>query len=338
MGEKRQTIKEIAKLAGVSPTAVSFVINGHNGVSDATREKVLSVIKMTGFVPNAASQRLTMKKSFNIALIYPKRASPFSDLYYCEIVSGLTEYLTLAKYNMVFVPLQDDLSSDVPDIIQRQDADGAVFLQSVSSAMLGRLDELTFPYLLIDLHKNESHHTHVSLNCEDVMQLAVQYLLDKGHRRIAFLGSDVVPNYYIRCFTGYQRSMTAAKLTIQPEWLQTGANDQATSAQAIDHLLACTSPPTALCCMSDLSAIHAIKHAQSMGITIPDELSFISVDDILLSRFITPTLTAISYDKPGMGRIAGELLIKKIGGAPVQSKTVDELTVCERESVAVVPY
>lgn len=332
--EKKMTIKEIAKLSGVSPTAVSFVLNGKTGVSDSTREKVLSVIEMTNFVPNVASKRLTLKKSFNVALIYPASASPFTDMFYCEITAGLTEYLTEEKYNVVFVPIQDASLTEVPDIIKIQDADGAIFLQRVDKLLLDKLDEMDFPYLLIDIHENDTKNIHVSLDCEKLVYEAAQYFISRGHQKLAFLGADWLPGYYIRCFGGYQRALGEAGLGIMPGWIQTGANDEEGVYRCMEQILSSPVLPTAVCCMSDMQAIQGIHYCQEKGFRVPEDLSFIGIDDIVLSRYITPPLTTLTYDKPGMGRTAGNLLLKKLNGEKTEPRIITEFGVAERKSVS----
>ena len=334
MSEKKMTIHEIAKLSGVSPTAVSFVINGKSGVSEATRQKVLSVIEANHFVPNAASQRLTTKKSYNVALIYPYSASPFTDMYYREITSSLTEALTEANYNVVLVPTPDSALSEIPSIIRRQDADGAIFLQRTDTALLDQLDELRFPYLLIDLHDIDEKHTHVSLDSERMMEECVRYLYQCGHRKIAFLGSNKLPSYYIRCFSGYQRGLAQANLSMFAGWIQTEANDAVSAGECIDRLLSLPQRPTSLCCTSDLCAIQAIQHCQKIGVPVPEQLSFISIDDILLSQYITPALTCIRCPKEDMGRQAAKLMLKKISGETVQTCIFEDFKLIERDSVA----
>lgn len=334
MNTKKVTIKEIAKLAGVSPTAVSFVLNGRSGVSDETRKKVQSVIEMTNFIPNAASKRLTLKRSFNVALIYPNSASPFTDMFYCEIVAGLTEYLTEEKYNVVFVPIKDTTLTEIPDIIRIQDADGAIFLQGIDKLLLDKLDEIQFPYLLIDLHENNDKVTHVSLDCESLIYRSVEYLVGKGHRNIAFLGSEWLPGYYIRCFTGYQKGLAEFGLGIQPGWIQTGANTPESIGACVENLWNGQVRPTAVCCMSDMEAIHGIGYCLGHGIGVPEDLSFISIDDIILSHYITPPLTTLTYDKANMGRLAGELLLKKIEGIETSPYIVREFGITERGSVS----
>ena len=334
VGPKRLTIDDIAKMSGVSPTAVSFVLNGKNGISAATREKVSEVIKATGFRPNASSRRLSFQKSFNIALIYPSSASPFSDLYYYEISRGLTERLSEADYNVVFTHLKSSGKSDaLPRILLQRDADGAILLQDMDASLLSEIDNLGIPFVMIDIHTPDRTHTHVSVDSEKSIYVAVKYLIAHGHTRIAFCGSDWLPSYYLQCLTGYQNALAEHNLPIQPAWIQKGANDRQGTEDCIDNILSCAEIPTAVCCVGDIHAIDAINAAKARGLSVPADLSFISIDDILLSRYIDPPLTTVGFDKPRMGQVAAELLLAKMTGAAVESVIVDSDQIIERKSV-----
>jgi len=332
---KRLTIDDIAKLAGVSPTAVSFVINGKDGIGAATREKVNAVIEATGFRPNVTSRKLSFRKSFNIALIYPSSASPFSDLYYYEIARGLTEKFSEHEYNVVFASLNVTNSShtELPKILKNRDADGAVLLQDMDLSILSDIDNLEIPYVLIDIHTNDFLHTHVSVDSEKSIYEAVKYLIKNGHKKIAFLGSDWLPSYYLQCLNGYQKALGEYNLPIHPSWIQKHANNQKGTEDCINTILECRERPTAICCMGDIYAIDAISIVKAMGLSVPKDMSFISIDDIILSRYIDPPLTTISYDKQLMGQIAAELLLGKIAGNFVESVIVESDTIIERMSV-----
>lgn len=333
-GQKRLKIDDIARLAGVSPTAVSFVLNGKDGISPATREKVNAVIEATGFSPNASSRRLSFQKSFNIALIYPPSASPFSDLYYYEIARGLTEKLSEKDYNVVFAGLHANGDGySLPKILLHHDADGAVLMQDMDPAIYTAIDNLGIPYILVDIHAPDRIHTHVSVDSEKSIYKAVIYLIEHGHVKIAFLGSDWLPSYYLQCLTGYQKALGEHNLTIHPAWLQKNANDQQGTENCMKAILACPDRPTAICCMGDIHAIDAMNAAKANGLSIPGDLSFISIDDILLSRYIDPPLTTVSYEKQHMGKIAAELLTGKMSGCEVGSLIVDSDKIIERQSV-----
>ena len=111
---KKLTIKEIAKMAGVSVTAVSFVLNEKPGVSEETRKKVQAIIEETGFKPSLNSKRLVLNKSFNISLIVNPYSSPFEDLFYFEIMNGILSQGTKHGYNIVINKLQGNLDKKIP--------------------------------------------------------------------------------------------------------------------------------------------------------------------------------------------------------------------------------
>lgn len=333
MENKKMTIKEIASLSGVSQTAVSFVLNERPGVSESTREKVQSVIRMTNYTPNAASQRLTMKKSFNIALIYPSLASPFTDMFYCEVADGLTEELTKAHYNAVFCPFSEAQLNDAPQIIRRQDADGAVFLQRVGTALLDQLDEQGFPYVLLDIHETDEKHTNVSFDCESFLYGAVEYLVGRGHSNIAFWGLDILPSYYLRCFTGYQKALSHFRLPLETHWIQHSSDLKESVLRGMKRLWEGEKRPTAVCCTSDMLAALAMNAARELGIGVPEELSFIGVDDIILSEYIEPPLTTVNCRKRKMGRLAAQLLLRKINLEEADTEIIREFHIVERQSV-----
>jgi LacI family transcriptional regulator len=331
---KRLTIADIARLSGVSPTAVSFVMNGREGVSEATRVKVNSFIEATGFRPNASSRRLSCKKSFNIAILYPPSASPFTDLYYFEVARGLTEKLSQEGFNVVVTSLDNSRDGiTLPRILLHRDADGVVVLQDVDPSVLSGIDGLGIPYVLVDIHVQDRIHTHVSVDSEISIHTAMNYLIAHGHERIAFLGSDWLSSYYMQCVTGYRKALDERNLPIQPAWLQKDAFDTQHTEACMDAILSCPDRPSAVCCMGDMLAIDAMDLVKRRGLSIPEDLSFISIDDIILSRYVDPPLTTIVYDKLAMGRTAAELLLSKIAGNPVDSAILESGAIVERKTV-----
>ena len=184
MALQRATIKDIARIAEVSQSAVSMVLNDRGGLSESTREKILRTIKDMDYHPSAASQRLVHKKSFNIAFMYPIKMSPFSDLFYNEVASGLTLELTENQLNVVFVPLTiSDDECEIPNIINKQDADGVVCLHDTPTIILDRLDELELPYVLLDWQSATDGRPNISFDCEQSMFKATIYLIQKGHKK-----------------------------------------------------------------------------------------------------------------------------------------------------------
>lgn len=331
---ERLTIKQIAALSKVSPTTVSFVLNGNGSVSDATRRRVLGIIEATHYVPSAASQQLSSKRSGNIALIYPAGASPFVDLFYCEVTEGLTAALTQAGYRAVFCPFQAGSLTEIPEIIRREDADGAIFFQDAGRSVLDSLDAMHFPFLVLDSSEASYPYASVTVDYESFMLTEVDYLVKKGHTQIAFWGRDTLPSYYMRCFSGYQKAIAVHHLPIEAHWVQ---HYNGSDTQAIDRMEQLWQyperRPTALCCSSDLSAISAIHAAKTLGIRVPEDLSVIAMDDISISRYISPPLTTVRCKKKTMGKSAAALLLRIIQGKQPAAIRVQAADVRERSTV-----
>ena len=336
MMPEKLTIRDIAKMAGVSPTVVSFVINGKDGVNIHTREKVLEIIKSTGFTPNLSSRRLTLKKSFNIGIAFIPSASPFNNLFYFEIAQGLLEKSKDYGYNIVFSGLEKTNNKYyLPDIIEKGDADGMIFLLDVDKMVLDSLAERNIPAVLIDFHGNTADIPCVSADYKRSAYVATRYLIEHGHQNIAFLSQNMVPNFYNQVFTGFSQALEQSDIMIPLNWVCT-ANDEEEVITAMKNLISGKRRPTAIFCSVDNLAIYAMAYLKKQGIRIPEDISFIGIDDILISKFVDPCLTSIRIDKREMGVRAMELIMKIIDGQQVENIIIQSDHIIARNSVATI--
>lgn len=334
-GMKRLTIKDIAKMSGFSPTVVSFVINNKPGVSDKTRKKVRQILEETNFRPSLNSRRLILKKSFNISIIIRKDSSPFNNLFYFEIAQGLLEKSKEYGYNIVFTDIPAfEQEVKLPDIIEQKDTDGVIFFQDTDTAVLNEIENLEVPYVVIDAHPGNDPYTCVRADYEKSAYTATNHLIEKGHNKIAFICSSYIPNFYTQVFLGYKKALNSYNISIPLSWLQMDAiDDEASAYDRMERILNTEEKPTAVFCATDMFAVSAIRCAKDNGYRVPDDISFIGIDDIMLSRYIEPRLTTIRIDKTMMGSLAMELLVKKIDGKKVESITVMSDNIIIRDSV-----
>jgi DNA-binding LacI/PurR family transcriptional regulator len=330
------TIKEIAKMAKVSPTAVSFVLNNRKGVSDRTRQAVLKIIKSTNFIPNKSSQRLSLKKSFNICLAMNPASSPFSDFFYFDVTRGIVEASNRYDYSLLLCQLNYDENDGglIPKSVSNQDADGIIFLQDTPEAILDGVAALGVPFVLVDAQADvDEKYTTINPNSERSAYTATKYLIKKGHRNIGFIGSSYLPRFYTQTYTGFLHALSDNGLQVNPAWVFQNAHDEISACQCMEAILNTGKLPTAVFCAGDLYAIGAIRGVQQRGYPVPERISFIGMDDIILSSHITPPLTTISYNTFDMGKLAVDLLMKKIRGETVRSHTVPSENLIERASV-----
>ena len=328
------TIREIARMAGVSPTAVSFVLNNKDGVSEETRRIVNEVIERTNFKPSLNSRRLFFKKSYNISIVIKNTSSPFNDLFYFEIAKGLLQKSKEFGYNIVFTDIAVK-GNDIllPDIIKNNDTDGVIFLQDTEKSILNEVSRHNIPFVIVDSHTTIDEETCINADYELSARVAVRHLIENGHRDIGFIGSSFIPEFYLQAFSGYKNTLAEFNLPLQPAWIQTDATDENSSYGCMERILGSKSVPTAVFCPADMFAIGAIGCAKNKGYRIPADISFVAIDDILLSRYYEPKLTTIKIDKENMGYLAMESIVKKIEGKPVDSIIVESGNLIVRDSV-----
>ncbi len=315
---KKLTVKEIAKMAGVSVTAVSFVLNDKPGVSAETRKKVQKIIQETGFRPNLNSKKLLLNKSFNISLMINSFSSPFEDLFYFEITRGILNRSRKYNYNIVMSkPVM--AQSELPDIVYSGDTDGMIFMQDISPALMEKAIASGVPFVVVDSHSTNEQVTSINPDYCSATHAATTYLIQHGHKDIAMIASKTVPEFYDQTFSGFEAALKEHNLTPNPDFCGLAATDEASAYEVAKNLFTEKNRPTAVVCTVDSFAIGAMRCAKDMNLSIPKDVSFIGIDDILLSRYIEPKLTTIGIDKVEMGALAMDLLQQKIKGKKTES-------------------
>lgn len=316
----KMTIKEVAQLANVSISAVSFVLNNKKGVSPETREKVQNIIKQVGYTPNPNSRRLIFNKTNNIVVLFKKSIAPLENYFYTEINNVILHECETRGYNLIFASM-DIINNEIefPNVIKSYDVDGIIFYGDVDILVLNGLEKYAIPYIVIDSHTPDAQFLSVTADYGAAAYTAMNHLVELGHRNIAYICNSLFTNLSAQTFTGYKKAIEEHDLTTNMQWIQIDANDEGSAYHCMKNILASHPLPTAVFCSSDIYAIAAIRCIKECGLKVPEDISVISIDDIIISRYTDPMLTTVKIDKIQMGRIAMDLLIKKIQEEPVKS-------------------
>lgn len=310
------TIYEIAKIAGVSPTTVSKVINNYPDVSDKTRARIKKILEEENFLPNSQAQFLSTKKTWTLGIVY------FEDLgvglnhpFFSGVIEGFKKQSDKYGYSLLFGSKNDRLKNDTfLDYFKYRCVEGvAIICTDPKDKETLELIESDFPIVVIDMFsKNTS--TVTSDNVEGC-NLAIKYLYDLGHRKIAHI-SGVSYSYNwpsaIRkeC---YIEAMDKLNLKILDGYIADGVNfDVSGGYEAMKDLLALEERPTAIFAACDKIAIGAIDAVKDAGLSVPDDISIIGFDDIEIAKYITPKLTTIRQNCDGIGKTAVDLLVEQI--------------------------
>jgi len=174
------------------------------------------------------------------------------------------------------------------------------------------LNKIKIPYVVIDSQKANPEYVSVKSDYELSSYVSTKYLIECGHKKIAFIGMSKVPDFYITSFNGYKRAISEHSLSFYPDWIQGDAYDDVSAYNCMKNILSSNEIPTAVFCAGDILAIGAMNCAHDMGYKIPYDISFSSIDNIAAAEYCRPKLTTIDIDKVGMGEKAIELLDAQI--------------------------
>ena len=328
------TINDIARMANVSKTTVSFVLNNKEGVSEKTRQNVLSIIEKTNYKPELNSKRLYYHKSFTIAVVFDKSAPAFDNMFYFGIMNALLKRCTVYDYALIYS--EYNLEGDIlqlPENITNKDVDGLIFLKDIPIILISKLHSLGIPFVVADDHSEHSSLHTVKADYRLAAYTAVQYLIQQGHKQIGFIGNRKLPSFYSQVVTGYQEALRESNLSLDLAYFFDSIQERESVESVVSTLRSLPSLPTAIFCMEDILAIELIRYLQAHGLSVPGDVSVISIDDILLSEHIYPSLTTVSINKEEMGYYAIDMLIALIDNKNQKSITISSNNLIVRESV-----
>jgi DNA-binding LacI/PurR family transcriptional regulator len=333
---KRATSADVAAMARVSRTTVSFVLNERAGVKipDETRQRVLAAAAQLDYHPNSVARQLAGGASRALGLVLRQTPEQVAnDGVLAETLRGLANAARAANHRVLVETLAPGdgqyanllRSGRVDGLIvsgPRYDDDELVELvrDGFPVVIQGSLPGLDVPSVDVD---NESG-----------ARLAVEHLLALGHRRIGCITN--APLAYTAAserLTGYREALAAAGLPDDPDLVAEGAFDAPSGHRAMAQILARTTPD-AIFVASDIVAIGAIAGLRDAGLSVPGDVSVVSFDAIPLAAYLDPPLTTIRLPAYELGLAAGRAILERIAGRPVAARTLLPTELIVRASTA----
>jgi LacI family transcriptional regulator len=308
------TIKDVARLSGVSPMTVSRVINDSERVSPDTRRRVEQAILELGYVPSRLARGLSRQRTRTLALVVPDVANPFFTL----IVRGAEDFARRADYRVILCDTRADLTVE-RDVIEEMIAhrvEGIVIapVSDRSKAHLRRLASFGVPFVLID-------RTVPGIDADVVLgdsvggaRRLVDHLISLGHRRIGFIvESDEVSTARDRR-RGYEAALTAGGIPLDPALVANATVDPSGGFDGMRRLLALADRPTAVFTVNNLVALGAIEAVRDAGLEVPDDIALVCFDDIEYASRLHPFLTVMEQPAETFGTLGTQLLLERIDG------------------------
>jgi DNA-binding LacI/PurR family transcriptional regulator len=316
------SIADIARIAGVSHTTVSRALRQSPLISLDTRERIQRLAEEMGYTPNAIAQSLQTRRTSMIGLVVTSIDDPFLS----DVVKGVEEVARVAGLSVILSATHNDPDQEmaVIETFHRRRVDGILVASSrITSKYRKRLEHIRVPTVIINSQaESQDDLLHwVAVDDRAGAQIAVEHLLQLGHRSVGYLGVNCRPRSNQLRLQGYQDALAAGGMSYQDGWMviapgkeASDEEDVAAGQTLLPQLL--NSGCTAVFCYNDMVAIGALIAAQQRGVAVPQQLSVVGFDDIRMASYVTPPLTTIRQPKVELGHLATEVMLDLLHNRP----------------------
>lgn len=302
---------EVARLAGVSVTTVSHVINGTRPASQRTRERVLAAIERTGYRPNTIARALARGGTQSLGLAISGLSNP----YFTDVVAAIEDAAGRAGHTLLLGDTREDPEHElriVRALAERQ-VDGMLLAPTVGALehALPYLETQGVPTVLLDRFV-DTELDQVGCDNEQPTARLVEHLIDLGHTRIAMaIGIPGLSTTDERV-RGYRLALERGGLTFDPELVAEGGSQRDRAQAAMHALLDLPDPPTAVVSGNNFMTIGLLRAIAERGLTVPDDLALVAFDDFEWADLFAPRLTVIRQPTTELGSRAVELLLSRL--------------------------
>lgn len=308
------TIKDVAALAGVSPSTVSRTCKNHPSISEETKEKVRRAMAQLGYEPSAPLRAPSEQPVHTVGIILPpSQKEVYENSFYLETIRGISQFCNHRQYISTVITGQD--TRELLQTIQRtacsNQADGFILLYSrrqdpIQEYLYGE----GLLYVLIGKAYQYANQT-IYIDNDNLLagQEATEYLLNLGHKKIAYLGSDTSLMFCADRKAGYQLALNARQLPFRPEYCLELPSTPKDNPPALRAMLKADDRPTAIVVSDDILAVALERVCMEIGLSIPEDLSIISFNNSLLARLTSPQLTSIDVNSFQLGIEAASQVI-----------------------------
>ena len=308
------TIKDVAALAGVSPSTVSRTCKNNPSISEETKERVRKAMAELGYEPNFQASNLAAQISRSIGIILPPSPKEtYENSFYLEAIRGISHYCNAHQYISTIVTGQneEEILTAVRSMSRSGKVDGFIVLYSrVNDPVIDFLFSEGLLYILIGKPAQYTNHT-IYIDNDNLLagQEATEYLYALGHRKIAYLGVDNSLVFSADRKTGYMAALLNHGLTVQPEYCIEVPGASQNEFQELRKLLTGNDRPTAMLVSDDILALSLERICMEAGISIPEDLSILSFNNSLFARLTSPQLTSIDINSGQLGMEAATQMI-----------------------------
>ncbi len=316
------TMKDIARLAGVSTSTVSHVINKSRFVSDEIAERVNNAAQQLNYAPSALARSLKMNRTKTIGMLVTTSTNPF----FGEVVKGVERSCYHQGYNLILCNTEGDnqrMKASINTLLQKR-VDGLLLMCSTLEGE--RLDVFDrypdIPIVVMDWGPILFASDKIQDNSLQGGYMAAKHLIECGHKEIGCITGPLIRHQAQMRYEGYKRALAEAGIAINPDWIVESDFECEGGYQAFEKLYQRGKLPSALFVSNDMMAMGVIQAANQRGLRVPDDLSLIGYDDVHIAKFMTPALTTIHQPKYRLGKAAVDTLLYRLENPDTTAQVV----------------
>jgi len=306
-------IKEIADDAQVSIATVSRVLNGSQSVSEELRARVMASVQKLGYQPNMVARSLRTRRSFVIGVVIPTISNPF----FTDIVRAVEDVAHQAGYVVTIHSSDQDLAKErrYLQVLRRRMADGVII--AVADREASDMSPLTadgIPVVLVDRCLEGASLDSVTVDTKRGAYVAAEHLIERGYRRIAFLGGPRHVSTANDKLEGYRQALKEHGVPIHDELILFGDYTEASGRELGRRVLNMPHRPDAVLVANNVMTLGFFTVVREYGLRVPHEIAFIGFDDRQWASLVTPPVTMIDQPTYDLGRVATEMLLERMEG------------------------
>jgi len=325
MPKKRITSQDVANLAGVSRTTVSFVLNDVKGfnITPQTRQKVREAAEHLGYIPDATAQALASRRTKALGLVMTRSSHHIAtDAFLPRIIAGLIDVVKDHKLRLLIEYVEvEHQDRAYLELARAKRIDGMILLTPrIDDAGLRKLEQVDIPTVMMGELAGTNLHS-VDIDNRAAAQRGVDYLLQLGHRQIACI-TNAPPSYSAAAdrVLGYKDALNSAGITPNDELIRYADFDPKSGHDQMLSLLSSSQKFTAVFVASDNVAMGACAALREAGIKLPEDVSILGFDDIPWAEYFDPPLTTIRLNAQELARRACYVLIDLVNGKDIAQK------------------
>ncbi|WP_367998811.1 MULTISPECIES: ribose operon transcriptional repressor RbsR [Pantoea] len=316
------TMKDVARLAGVSTSTVSHVINNNRFVSEQVREKVEQAIRSLNYAPSALARSLKINQTRTIGMLLTASNNPF----YSEVVRGVENSCYERGYSLILCNTEGDeerMNRSLETLLQKR-VDGLLIMCTEthlpSADILNRYPSI--PMVMMDWAPFEGRGDIIQDNALLGGEMATQHLIDRGYRRIACIAGPLDKTPARLRLDGFQKAMSNSGLPVLPGYVVDGDFEFQGGFNAMNQLLTLDPLPEAVFTSNDAMAVGVYHALFQAGLRVPQDIAVMGYDNIELARYLTPPLSTVHQPKDELGELAIDTLIHRMSDPDASQQTL----------------